>query len=119
MPTADPDEDQEVNLIEFALGRHPREREAAISSLALDPEAGQAGTLHPMLCYERPDDRLNALRYLVLWSDTLNPPHWQALLASELVTPLAGNRESVRLVDPGAFGSLPSRFYRLGAELKP
>jgi hypothetical protein len=118
-PTADPDGDQEVNLMEFALGHDPRQREPGISTFSLDPVAGQAGMPHPTLVFERPSDRLNALRYLVLYSDTLSPPQWQALPASETVTPLTGDRESVRVVDPGTFGAQPSRFYRLGVELKP
>jgi len=105
--------------MEFALGLHPRQPESAPVPLSLDPMPGQAGMSHPTLVFERPSDRLEALRYLVLFSDTLNPPQWQNLPASETITPLAGNRESVRVVDPGTFGTQPSRFYRLGVELKP
>jgi hypothetical protein len=80
--------------------------------------ADQAGRSHHALTFERPSDRLNALRYLVWYSDTLNPPRWQTLLSSETVTALDGNRETVRLVDPTAFDSQLARFYRLSVEPK-
>ena len=80
---------------------------------------GYSWQSNPTLGFERPNDRLNALRYLVWFSDTLNPPRWQPLLASETVIALEGNRETVRFVDPTAFDSQPTRFYRLSVELKP
>lgn len=119
-PTADPDGDQEVNLMEFALGHNPQKHDSAASSpLAPRRVTDPAGRSHLALVFERPNDRLNALRYLAWYSDTLKPPNWQPLLASETVSALEGNRETVRFVDPTAYDTQPTRYYRLSVELKP
>lgn len=94
----DPDGDGFNNLAEFVGGTSPTSGSSFLSFSSMRP-SGTDMILEFPANVER--------RYQIEWSDTLTPP-WEPLGA-----PVTGTGSAIQIMDSGALGTSPRRFYRL------
>ncbi|MFT3991649.1 MAG: CotH kinase family protein [Luteolibacter sp.] len=107
-PSADPDNDGQGNLLEYALGLQPKE--PSVSDVKF---AWQGG--NPALAFTRPTGRDDVSYELWASGDLKN---WARVENANIeITPLEEFRESVILGDPEADPAEPRRFFRLHVRL--
>ncbi|MEY3896715.1 MAG: hypothetical protein RLZZ214_2235 [Verrucomicrobiota bacterium] len=98
---ADPNDDGETNLLEFATGQNPQANTRAAASLTSDLK---------FIYVRSVAAHSSGIAYVVQWSDTLAADSWSSVGVSEEIIATAGNQETVRAVLPGQAGT---RFARL------
>lgn len=103
---ADPDGDGETNLIEFATGQNPQDRERAMVSLRASMIAGTMD-----FTYKRA--RNSGLIHRVQWTDDLGANNWSSAgISGQNPAPVAADdtTETLRIQVPSGSGR---RFFRL------
>jgi len=110
--SADPDHDNIVNLMEFALGLDPQTHSSIPATLVRN-----GNTLE--YTYTRFKAALAEVSFIVEYSDSLLDESWTNLDANEVIPPLSddGTLQTVQTILPAGSGS--GRFVRLKVSTYP